>query len=152
MAHPVQRIVEAITTRLQAAIPEYATRIYKYRTASLNDMDGELPAIVIRAGGDDPLAGASDFNNLGSLLTVFVAVTEQGVVEEEVVNALLDLRVRIHSALMVPHALGLSYVIEVGYAGAADLREDSNGEQFVKELTTRWQVAYRMNRIDPTVD
>ncbi len=147
--HPAERLILRVEELLTRAIPEAKTAAH--RTLALNEEQSELPALIVTMGNDDPFNQLSTMETLGSLLSFAVSIIDQGADERATMRRLTDLRRRVHAALMAPGALGFGWAIEVGYQGAVAPVTDNNGTRIAKDLTTRWQIAYVMDRLDPDV-
>jgi hypothetical protein len=151
MSHRAEQVLDAIVAILNAsAVVDGA--IYRHRAYSLSPDDAELPALSVEMGADtptDPL-GASNLAFLDSLLEVPIVATVRGTSPEEVTSALLDRRRQIHVALMVDRTLGLAWVIDTRYGGAARPQIDVEPEYCFGRLTCTWVVHYRANLADPS--
>lgn len=150
MSHRAQQIVDAVITALTAN-SSLGASVYAHRALSLSEPDQELPAVSIRYGGDSPIDedGASNFAYLDSLLEMQAVSMVRGPDEVSVMQALLDLRRQIHITLMADRSLGLAFVIDTRYGGAAAPELDTATEYIAGRLEQRWLVHYRMNISDP---
>lgn len=147
--HPAALLIRRVGELLEQAAPN--AKVFLHRTLPLSDEHQELPAVVVSMQSDEILSAASTMDDLGSLLSFDVSVIDSGSDEQTLIESLLELRTAVHRAVMVPDALGFPWAIEVGYLGTSSPVSDNSGGRVAKELTTRWQIAYRMNRFDPDI-
>lgn len=149
--HRAQQILEAVEAKL-AASTTLGAGVYLYRELSLSDADQELPAVCIRPGSDEPLSDFTSTNLrfIDSLLEVRLVALAAGSDERSSAEELLRLRVETHKALLADTTLGLSFVIDCRYGGAAapDMEQATGGNGASVEMTFR--VLYRMNLADPS--
>jgi hypothetical protein len=142
--HRAEQILDAVVAILRAASIE---EVGKHRVESYQE--GDAPAISVRFGADDP-AELGSIPVIDSVLTVSLIASAKGATEADVVAALLDLRKRSHIALMADRTLGLSFVSDVRYRGAAAPEIDADAENYGGRQETQWAVPYRMNLADPS--
>lgn len=152
MTHRAEQIVDAVVTLLQASttlgIP--APSVYPLRTFSLAEDQGELPAVCVNFGDDNP---ADDYRSLEDVASALEVITTSYVLADEepdLKRALLDLRKEIHKAIVADSTLGLSFVLSIAYGGAAKPETDSFGERLAGSQDSRWIVTYSMNPADPS--
>jgi hypothetical protein len=146
--HRAEQIVDAMV-----ALQPTAGARFKNRTLALSELDGELPASVVKISEDAPLdeIGASNFAFLDSLLTLNCELLVRADTEDQAISALMDLRTLQHIAIMADRTLGLSaFVIDTRYAGSEAPEIDAVQEYTAARLVTRWHVHYRMNIGDPS--
>lgn len=133
---------------IAAVVEPLGVKVYAHRRLSLAADQDELPAISVDFGEDNPqqeLSGAIFDSLLSCQITAIVARPE----EPDVKTELLDLRRRIHIALMADRTLGLSFVINTHYGGTEAPELDVSGDAVVGWLTSVWNAYYRMNIADP---
>lgn len=153
MTHRADQIIDAIVSALQAqaSLQVPSANIYAHRSLSLSEDQGELPAITVNFGEDDPVSdlGTDNLAFIDSLLAI--TITGFAVDPDEPVTrkALLSQRRYIHAAIMADQTLGLSFVIGARYAGAGAPELDSSSEIIAGSLESRWQILYRMDIADP---
>lgn len=149
MSHRAEQI---ITAAREAIAAEFRGAVYEHRAFSMLEDEGELPAVSVDYGADDPPDddGASNFAFFDSFLTVETAIYIRGTEESTVKKDLLDARRAIHVALMADRTLGLPFVIDTRYGGADAPEFNTDGEYLAGLLVCRWLVHYRMNISDPS--
>lgn len=152
--HRAEQIIDATVSALQArasSLQVPAANVFAHRTLSLDDDQGELPAITVNFGEDDPDSelGSDNLAFIDSALSISIVGYAIDPDETVVRRALLNQRRYIHAALMADQTLGLSFVIGTRYGGAAAPEIDSSGELVAGSLESRWAVHYRMNITDP---
>lgn len=152
MTHRASQIIDAVVTALRASttlgVP--AANIFPYRTLSLADGHGELPAITVNVGEDSPAPDTGHFQTVGSQLDVITTAYVAGTSDEEVMRLAFAVRTEIHKALVVNTTFGLSFVLQLTYGGAAAPAKDSNSEMHFCAYEQRWQVVYWMSESDPS--
>jgi len=150
MTHRAQQIIAATAAAL-AASSSLGAAVYTHRRLSLSDEDQELPAVSVNYGSDDPLSdlGVTNIAFIDSLLELAVTLVARGDSEQDVLDELLRLRAAQHVALMADRSLGLAFVIDTRYGGAAAPDVDVSLNRPAGALTCRWLVHYRMNLSDP---
>lgn len=150
MTHRAEQIIDAVAAALRASSTLQAN-VFEHRAMSIADDQGELPAVSVDAGEDDPLSelGNDNMAFIDSLLSVAVTACVTGDTEEELKTALFDKRRRIHQALMADSTLGLSFCMGTRYAGAGQMQINVNAERMAGSIETRWRVLYRQNITDP---
>lgn len=148
--HRADQIIDAAVTAIQAAVPS-TIKVYAHRRLSLGEDQDELPAISVDFGGDEPLDddGASNMAFIDSLLTVNVVAVLAAGEERDLKTDLLDMRRKIHVAMMTDRTLGLAFVADTRYQGAEDPEFFTENEALLGSLSTSWAVHYRMNIADP---
>ena len=146
MAHRAAQVIDAIAALL-AANTSLQAQVFKNRTLVLSEDEGELPAVTVNFGADEP-DSVEELNRIGSALEVVLTAACVGDSEAEVLAALLELRRQSHIALMADTSLGLSFVWHTVYGGAS-IPQLQQGERMCGALTTRWTVRYAMNITDP---
>lgn len=144
--HRAEQIVDALV----ALMPSTGAA-FKHRVLTVSDDEQEMPAQSVRLGDDQPLDedGASNLAFLDSLLSIEIQLLVKEIDIETVITRLMDLRTAVHIALMADRSLGLAFVIDTRYGGA-NAPEVEIKDYFVGSLTTRWQVHYRQNVLDPS--
>ena len=147
--HRALQVVNAAKAAIDAALPEAA--VYRNRVLSLSEDEQELPAISVRIGTDTPVAdsGQGSMQFIDSLQELLVDIVATGSSEDEVVEALLDLRANVHVALQSDVTLGLAFVTDTQYGGASSPDIATGAARLAGSLSTRWVVRYRMNYTDP---
>lgn len=148
MAHRADQVVDAIVTAIDTAVKPKGVHVFAHRRLTLLADQDELPVISVDFGEDNPaqeLTGAY-FDSLLSCQITAVAVARE---EADLKTELLDLRRRIHVALMADRTLGLSFVVNTHYGGTEAPQIDASVDPIVGELVSVWNVYYRMNIADP---
>lgn len=152
MPHRALQIIDDLAAAL-AANTSLGADVFKHRRLTLNLEEGELPAVSVRMGDDDPAgpAGVDNMAFIDSLLVVAVDALVQipGGDESAVIDALLELRRQIHITLQSDITQGLSFVSDTRYGGAAEPTISTDGSHLAGLLTSRWVIRYRMNQADP---
>lgn len=151
MAHRAEQIIDAVAAALQASATLNCA-VYTHRAETLSEAEGELPAVSVDFGEDEPLDedGASNFSFIDSLLSVETTIYLQADDEALLRAALLNRRTAIHIAVMTDRSFGLAFVIDTRYGGADAPEFAANAETIVGRLVCRWRVHYRMNISDPS--
>lgn len=153
MTHRAEQIIDAIVAliKAQANLPVNAGNVYAHRTLSLADDQGEMPAITVNIGDDQPSneGGTDNLAFIDSLLSVSIVGYAIESTEEEVKSQLMDQRRRVHQALMADDSLALPFVIATRYGGAAAPEMDATTERIAGSMESRWHISYRMNFTDP---
>lgn len=145
MAHRAAQIVDQVAS-LMRANPDLRAQVFTHRTLSLAEDQGEMPAVCVQIGGDDPQTDNMAF--IESLLTVRTIAYAMDPDESVLREKLLDLRTQIHVSLQADHTLGLDFVSDCRYGGAID-PQIAAAEQLIGAYESVWRVLYRMNRTDP---
>lgn len=142
--HCAAQIIDAVVGKLQTAgIPTY-----KYRTLSF-DYEGELPAVAVRMGPDQPLE-VQNLSVIDSSLSVRVVGIAHGSTEETALEQLLELRRAVHQALMADQHQGIPNIVsDTVYAGAAEPETEIAGEGIAARQECTWQIPYRMPFSNP---
>jgi hypothetical protein len=151
MSHRAQQIVDSIVANLKAnTAPGWS--VYRHRAASLNAAELELPAASVVMGADPPIqaTGASNLAFLDGLLEVVIVLIAQKSFEDDLVDALVEMRRQAHISVMADRTQGLAFVIDTRYAGADAPNVSPTESKFNGVLHTRWAVHYRMNIADPS--
>lgn len=146
--HRADQVLNAIVTAITAAVQPTGVKVFAHRRLTLLADQDELPAISVDFGEDNPaqeLTGGY-FDSLLSCQITAVAVARE---EADLKTELLDLRRRIHVALMADRTLGLSFVVNTHYGGTEAPQIDASVDPIVGELVSVWNVYYRMNIADP---
>jgi hypothetical protein len=142
--HRAEQILDAIVAKLTAA---GMTGVGKHRLISY-EPDMELPAVSVQLGPDAP-PGIRAIPIIDSELTVVIACVARAATEADLITALMALRTTSHIALQADQTLGLSFVSDIRYGGAAAPATEAVGEFIAGRLETLWVVPYRMNIADP---
>lgn len=151
MTHRAEQIVDAIASAISSS--SFTGSVYKHRALSLSESDGELPAVSVDFGEDEPADddGAANLSYVDSLLTVETTIYLREDEEERVKVALNAARTAIHIAVMAsPRDFGFEWVTGIAYGGADKPEFDAGAEFIAGTLVCRWQVRYRMNITDPS--
>ena len=150
MSHRAQQIVEAMVAELKANTNLDAA-VYTHRQYSLREDDQELPAVSVRIGADQPTGEfvADNFAYIDSVLELVIEITVRADDEQTAMESLFSLRRQVHITAMTDRTLGLSFVIDTRYGGAAEPQFDVSADRQVARLETRWGVFYRMSISDP---
>jgi hypothetical protein len=154
MAHRAEQIIDAIVAALRAnasSLRVPAASIFPHRSLSLSEDQGELPAIAVNFGDDDPASelGNDNLAFIDSLLSVSIIGYSVDPDEPSVRRALLNQRRYVHAALLADQSLGVGFVIATRYGGAGAPEFDSTTQKIAGSLESRWRVFYRMNITDP---
>lgn len=146
--HRAEQIVDAAVTLLDAAL---SAQVFKARTLSLSNEDGELPAITVNIGTDDPVSdlGADNLRFIDSLLELRLTAYAQDTSQSAVLTDLMALRVGVHKALMADQTLGLGFVMSTRYGGADAPEVATEGAYLAGRLDMTFRVLYRMSVTDP---
>ncbi len=151
MTHRAEQIADALATALRAstnsAIP--ADSIYVHRTLSLAEDQGELPAITVNVGDDAPAPEFATMDQVASRLEVITTGYAIDESEEALKRKLFAMRSAVHAELVVNSALGLTFILALGYAGAPAPVIDSSTESFCGSYEWRWEIVYWMDEDDP---
>jgi len=149
--HRAEQILQA-TAALVAAQSGLDAAVFTHRTLSLSADDQEIPAVCVNDGDDDPL-GEQGYNNLSfidSVVQLKLTLYAQGSSQAEVAAELDRLRVVVHKAMLQsPRDLGLSFVMAIGYGGAAEAEYSTEGSPLAGSRECAFSVMYRMNLTDP---
>jgi hypothetical protein len=152
MSHRAQQIVDAVVALLQANSILQAS-VVSYRALTLSEFEGELPAVNVSVGADDPISeiGVTNTAYVDSLLELLITAVAMGSSEDELLPQLQELRRQIHVALYGAGVDlgGLSFVMGLRYGGAEAPIVNIDGDRIGASLLTRWRVHYRMNFADP---
>lgn len=151
MAHRALQILTAAAAAIAARSSLGAT-VFVHRDATLSAPDNELPAICVQAGADQPIGGETGATNLAfydSAFEIVCVAIAVAVGESELIDELFRLRSEIHLALRADTSIGLAFVMDTQYMGAAVPTIDAAAENMVGRLETYWRVLYRMATIDP---
>jgi len=146
---PAQAIVETIAQVLRNEFFEFRDRVFINRTVALDESEGDLTAITVRQGADDPFDDASTFDRIGMSLSIQVVFTDSDNDEPSLVGRLNELRLRTHRVLMARNALALPWVLSIAARGAEEPATSAAASIISKELVTRWGVLYTMDRTQP---
>lgn len=148
--HRAEQIVDAVVSALLASAT-LPSAIYKARSLSLSESDGELPAVTVNIGADDPVSdlGTDNLAFIDSILEVRCSAYAQDTSQAAVMADLLELRVGIHKALMADQSLGLSFVMATRYGGAEAPEIATEGAYLAGRLDCTFRVHYRMSVTDP---
>lgn len=153
MTHRAEQIVDAIVAAIaaQANLGVNSENVYAHRTLSLADDQGEMDAITVNIGDDEPMSefGNDSINLIDSLLQLSVVGYVIADTEPLCKTSLFNVRRRIHQALLADQTLGLTFVPGIRYGGAGAPQLDGSTKQIVGSLESRWFVHYRMNVTDP---
>lgn len=141
--HREQQIVERIAELLYASVNAI---VYVHRTLSLAEIEGELPAVSVVYGADEPQG--ANMAVIDSVLSVSILVYASHADEEALRKQLSDLRAQIHRALLADHTLGLHFVSDCHTAGAS-APTVIPGDQMRGSREYSYRIVYRMNYMDP---
>jgi hypothetical protein len=147
VTHRAGQIVDAIAELLAARVSS-TIKVFKHRRLSLADDQGELPAISVDFGEDQP-AGDQPLRGINSVLNVVITGVAVAPTEDELREKLLVMR-EASDDLMDEHMhqiqprLGLTFVYGIGYGGAAAPDINADDESIVGSLASNWNVGYRM--------
>lgn len=145
MSHRVAQILEALRSA-HVEQGSWVDRVFVQRSRTLS-ADSEMPAVVIAPGVDEPLQ--ENLACIDSEILVSILLHAGGTSDEEVTASLFDQRRDSHVAIRTAPALGLDFVLEVFYRGAAEPEVVGEGEAYTGTYETLWAVQYRMNHADP---
>lgn len=148
---PIQAIGYRLRDVIAVAFPEYDGRIHLYRTLPLDHESGEVPGVLINQGDDTPNGENSTMSHAAWIATFNVRYVIAGDNEIELVQALNDIRLRAHRAIMDNARAGLDWLIEVAPGPAQEIATDSSSSSIIKELSTTWQALYLADRRNPDV-
>ena len=149
MSHRAIQILDALATAVQSDLHS----VFKHRMQPVSEEFQELPASILRIGDDSPIDddGASNLAYIDSVLTVEVEHLVRELDEQAAIEKLLDLRTLTHTKFMAgDRTAGISFVIDIKYAGASAPEIDVQTDKTAGALTSRWLVHYRMNTADPS--
>lgn len=149
--HRALQIVGAVTAALRANA-SLAAEVYSHRVRSLDELEQELPAVIVRMGADTPNtdSGQSSLSFIDSMQEILVEGLTRGDSEQEIAETLLELRTQIHIALQADVTLGLSFVTDTRYAGADAPEISDAADRYSGRLVTRWSVLYRTAFTNPS--
>jgi hypothetical protein len=152
MSHRAEQVIDAVVALLQASttlgVPSQS--VYPLRTFSLAEDQGEIPAVCVNFGDDNPADDYQTLDDVASALEVFTTSYLLADEEPELKRSLLDVRKEIHKAIVADSTLGLSFVLSIAYGGAAAPERDATGERLAGSQVSRWIVTYSMNPNDPS--
>ena len=145
MAHRAEQIVDAAKTLLDVSATLGV--LYRNRQLSLSEASNEIPATSVNIGDDEPVSalGADNFSFVDSLLTLSVVHISSQATEDLVVDELMNMRAAAYAVMMADRSLGLSFVIDTRYGGAAAPEISDEGGELCGRLVTTWFVHYRMS-------
>lgn len=153
MSHRAEQIVEAMQAAIAglSGLAINSNNVHVHRTLSLDENAGELDAITVNIGDDDPVSefGTDNLAYIDSVLEVSIVAYCKAGEETDVRRALTALRRQIHIALMTNDTLSLLFVIATRYGGASAPEINTDGESPAGKQESRWRVLYRMNITDP---
>ena len=142
MTHPVEYILEAVAGAVDKATPS-SVAVFIHRRNSLSADAGELPAISVDYAEDEAAESGGDLGGIiQSVLTVNVTAIVTDADETPVRTGLLDLRARVHAAVI--GGLGRDFVLGIDYDGASPPDVYVEGEAIVGELTSAWRILYEI--------
>lgn len=141
--HRAERILDSVVAILAAA----GISAGKHRVLSY-DPEMELPAVSVRMGPDAP-PGESNIPVIDSELSIVIAAIESKDTEADTVSALMTLRSSVHVALMADRTLGLAFVSDTRYGGAAAPELETVGNKIAGRMEMSWTIPYRMNLASP---
>jgi|SRR5262245_3145611 len=150
--HRAEQILEEIVARMQASptIGVAPECVFKHRTLSIGEKDGEIPANTVNAGDDDPAPEYTEINGeIGSQLEVLTTAYRTADDEALLKSLLFEARAEIQKAINPPQKLGLSFVLMVEYGGASAMETDAVGEVFAGKYESRWLITYHSDETDP---
>jgi|SRR5882672_1188577 len=149
--HRVQQIMDAIVAAA-VANGTFGQNVFIQRTLSLSEYDGELPALCVMYGDDDPFSelGNDNMAFIDSLAAFELTPYVKADNEKALATALLEMRRQIHITLMADATLGLGFVFGVRYGGAEKPNISQEGGRLAGAQLNRWFVPYRMNITDPS--
>lgn len=147
--HRAEQILAAVKTQLEA---DGTFSVFRDPVDALSGTLQQIPAACIFVGDDEP-RGEGGFEVIGSydsVLMVFVDVWESADRGESVNTKLLDLRKKVHIALMGSTRLGLSFVFNLSPGGAEAPELSTEGEAVTGKMRTLWIMEYRSSVTDPS--
>jgi len=147
--HRAEQILAAVKTTLEA---DGTFSVFRDHVDALTGTLQQLPAACIFSGDDVP-RGDTGFEVIGSydsVLTVYIDAWEQADRDTGVITKLMDIRKKIHIALMGSTRLGLSFVFNLSPAGADEPELSADGEAITGKLRTLWMMEYRSSVTDPS--
>jgi len=148
VTHRAAAIIDAAAALIRARVEPLGIHVYTHRRHSLNPGQDEMPAISVDMGEDIP--GPESTSSFDSLLNLEITGVAALPTEPEVTAEIIRLREEAHIALRADVTLGLPYVVNTLYGGAARPTEtESEGELVVRALTSVWIVYYQMSKTDP---
>jgi hypothetical protein len=151
MTHRADQIIDAIESRLLASTTLAVSGVFAHRSLSLAEDQGELPAVTVNCGADEP---AEEYTllggEIGSQLEVLTVAYCVGITEPEVKRELLRLRMEAHKAIDMTEVLDLDFVVKVEYGGATAPEIDSESQVIAGSQESRWLITYVMNPDDPS--
>lgn len=150
MTHRADQIIEAVAEIVRAQIGPAGANVFTHHRESLAGEQGQIPAISVDFGPDDPEPENTQY--IDSTLTVMVTAIAQASDVASVRRVLLGLRRKTHVALMADPKLGLEFVIVTNYGPVSAPNVDTSGAVAVGSLAAAWLVTYRMNVLDPGDD
>ncbi len=147
MATRYETLIDAVIVNIQAEAGVDSTKVYRNRVQAINDT--ELPAYVIALGPDQPLneLGPDNLAFIDWEVFLFVDLFIRTVAASPD-QEFLDMRARVHRALMADHTQGLSFVMTTIPAGADEPIIDDEGERKSAVYRTNWVFRVRTSLAD----
>ena len=137
MAARYETLIDAVVASIAAEPGVDPTKVYRNRVQIFDD--SEIPGYVVALGPDTPLSelGADNVAFIDWEVMLFVDLYLRTVATSPD-QEFLDMRARVHRALMADVTQGLSYVWLTIPAGADDPIMDDEGERKNAVYRTNW--------------
>ncbi len=147
MATRYETLIDALIVSIQAEPGVDSTKVFRNRIQALNDT--ELPAYVVALGQDQPLneLGPDNLSFIDWELLIFVDLFLRTVAASPD-QEFLDMRARVHRALMADVTQGLTYVLTTIPSGADEPIIDDEGERKSAVYRTNWVFRVRTSIAD----
>lgn len=147
MATRIETLIDAVITNIKAEAGVDPAKVFRNRVQPLDD--SELPAYVVILGPDEPLSelGPDNLSFMDSQLILFVDVAIRSILVS-LDQELLDMRARVHRALMADVTQGQTFVLTTIPAGAEDPIIDDSGERKNATYRTNWAFRIRTSLAD----
>lgn len=147
MTTRIETLIDAVITNIQAEGGVDPAKVFRNRVQPLDD--AELPAYVVILGPDEPLneLGPDNLAFIDWQLVLFVDVAIRSV-SVSLDQELLDMRARVHRALMANQTQGQTFVITTIPAGSEDPIIDDSGERKNATYRTNWAFHIRTSVTD----
>lgn len=154
MSHTVDQVIDAVVALLQQGVTSIdGSNVLPHRSLSLSDQSGELPALTVNFGKDEPnieFAGADGDSLIDSIVELRITAHVRGDQESIVKRTLLAVRGEVQSAMLRDPNLGLDCVVYTNYGGADEPDFDSSSDAIVGRLPILFLVHYRMSAANPS--
>ena len=147
MATRYETLIDALVTNISAEAGVDPAKVFRNRVQMFDD--SELPAYVVVLGADAPLneLGPDNLAFIDWELIVFVDCYLRTVATSPD-QEFLDMRARVHRALMADVFQGLSYILTTIPAGADEPVIDNEGERKNSVYRTNWVFRVRTSLAD----